>query len=368
MPPQKVFLRKLMMSVGDKEASYNAGPALWTFPAASSFSQYDEASVQQWDDNIQDDAAMITGYEGVTQQEIARFSDRFTYTETHTKPHTVAAMLGLTLGTIVGTQDGSLAAYRQKITPASSLALPSIGVQALHDGGVQYKYLGVKADSFELSMAQAEPYVRCSTVLIGSGTRSTSSDAFPAAVTEPWLRIGAAKLYLKDTAGTPITIPTTPSQSAANLGGAEVDLSARVLSWMFRWNNNIPADFGYRPGGGDVRSSLDPTRRSGTVTIRLQMYSEDEATYLGYYTMQNKLALELNLKMVQASVAGGVITVGGAMFAGVILLIPRVQFRPFTRGQQNQLEYLDLEARVFDDTTNPMTVGFVYGAQAVYLA
>jgi hypothetical protein len=356
-----------MMSVGDKEAVYDAGPALWTFPAAATFTQYEEASVQQWDDNIANDAQMISGYEGVTQQEIARFSDRFTYTETRTKPYTVAAMLGLTLGTIVGTQDGALAAYRQKITPGSSLDLPSIGVQALHDGGVQYKYTGVKAESFELSMAQADPYVRCSTVLIGSGSRVIAADAFPASVTENWLRIGAAKLYFKDTGGTPISIPTTPSQTTANLGGSEVDWSSRILAWTFRWLNNIPADFGYRPGGGDVRSGLDATRRAGTVSLRLQLRSEDEATYLAHYTGQSKLALELNLKMARADVVGGVITVGGAMFYGVTLLIPRVQFQPFTRAQTNQLEDLQLEATVFDDKTNPMAVGFVYGTQAAYL-
>jgi hypothetical protein len=351
-----------MMSVGDAEATYGAGPALWTFPATSSFTQYDEASIQQWDDMIADDADLITGFEGITQQEIARQSVRFTYTETRTKPHTLASMLGLTLGTIVGTQDGALAAYRQKATPGSSLALPSIGVQALHDGGVQYKYTGVKADSCELSMTQAEPYLRSSTVLIGSGSRVIAADAFPVSVTENWLRMGNAKLYLKDTAGTPITIPPTPSQTVANLGGSEVDISSRVLGWTLRWQNNLVPDFGYRPGGGDVRTSLHPTRRSATISIRLQVDSTDEATYLAYYTAQNRLALELNLKMTT------LLAVGGAMFPGLIVLIPRVQFRPFTRAQTNQLEDLQLEATVFDDKTNPMMAAFIYGTQAVYLA
>jgi hypothetical protein len=350
-----------MMSVLDKESVFGNGPAGWTSTSATSFTQYDEASVEQHDDNIQDDADLITGSEMVTHQEIARQSVRMTYTETRTKPHTVASMLGLTLGTIVGTQDGALTAYRQKITPATSLAIPSIAAQTLRENAAQYRYDGIKSESFELSMEQANPYIRSSTVLIGSGSRVPAVDAFPPAIAENWLPMGKAKLYLKNTAGTPITIPPVPSQTAPNLGGSEVDFSSRILAWTFRWTNNLQPDFWYRPGGGLVRNEFHPTRRMATVTLRLQVNSSEEATYLDYYFNQTPLALEMNLN------TGQVVAATGVMFSGVILLIPRVQFRPITRGQTNQLEDLQLEARVMSDGTNPESIGFVYSTPAAYL-
>lgn len=350
-----------MLSILDKEALFDAGPTTWASTSAVSFTQYDEASVEQYDDSIQDDSDLITGSEMITHQEIARQSVRMTYTETRAKPFSVGAFLGLTLGTVASTQDGALAAYRHKITPATSLAIPSIAAQTLRENAAQTKYTGIKSDSFEFSLEQANPYVRCSSLLIGSGTRVSAADAFPPSIDENWLPMGKAKLYLKNTAGTPITIPATPSQTAANLGGSEVDISSRVLSWMFRWQNNLQPDFWYRPGSGLVRNEFHPTRRMATVSLKLQVDSTEEAATLGYYLSQTPLALEMNLN------TGILIATGGAMFYGVILLIPRVQFRPFTRGNTNQLEDLTLEARVISDKTNDEATGFVYSTPAAYL-
>jgi len=350
-----------MMTLYQRETSYGT-PAGWTSTAACSMSQYDEASVEQWDDTVTDDADLITGYEMVTQQEIPRQSMRMQYTETRTKPNSVAGLLGLTLGTVATTQDGSLTAYRHKITPATSLGIPSVAAQTLRDGGTQYLYPGIKSDMCEIALEQAQPYIRLQAQLIGSGARATAVDAFAPSVTENWLRLGDAKLYLKNTAGTPISIPSTPSQTTANLGGSEVNISSRILTWTFRWNNNLQPDFWYRAGAGTNRADFAPTRRAATVAVRLQVDSATEAAELAYYAAQSQLALELNLN------SGTVVASTGTFKYGFILLIPRVQMRPITHAQTNQLEDFQFEFRVEDDRTNPQSVGWVFTAVPAFLA
>jgi hypothetical protein len=325
--------------------------------------QYDESSgIEQWDDTVVSDSDLVTGEELPLQQEIPRQSMRMTYTEPHAKPNTVAGLLAMALGTVTSTQDGALAAYRHKMVLSSSLGLPSIGVQVLRENGTQWMYTGVKASSIEFMAEQAQPYMRMQAVMIGSGTRTTSVTAFAPAVTEAWLRLGDAKVYIKDTAGTPITIPATPSQTAPNLGGSEVNLSSRILSWGLRWDNNIPADYFYRAGAGVSRSSLNATRRTGLVPFLYEVDSATELTDLTYYTAQKQLAMEFNLN------SGTIIAATGVFKYGVIILIPRMQIRPFTRGQQNQIENFNFEGQVMSDSLNPAVVAYVYTTHSTFLA
>lgn len=361
MAIQRAYIKQLMASFFDKEATYDAGPAGWTAASACQLTDYtDSAAYEEWDDTIQANDDIITGYEFVTHQELVRQSMRFTYTEPRTKPNTLAGLIALSLGTVATTQDGALTAYRHKITPAGSTSLPSIGVQTKRDSGVQRKYTGVKGDGFTLN--ENGPYFQFQSTMIGSGTRATASDSFVAAIAENWIRWGDATIFIKNTAGTPITIPASPSQTAANLGGSEVNFSTRVLAWNLQWQNNLAPEMGYRPSTGVVRQNFHSTRRRGTIGIKFEVDSASEATDLDYYLNQTQLAIEMRVS------SGTLIAATGAFFYGFTIIIPRVQLTAMPRSQTSEFENLEFQGILMDDQTNPALNVWVYNAQAAYLA
>lgn len=362
MALERAFLKQVMLSGFDKEASYNAGPAGWTAGSAFSLMDYEDTSAyEQWDDTVVGDADLVTGHELPTRQIIARQSMRLTYSEPRTKPNTLAAMLGLVLGNVVSsTQDGVNTAWRHRIEPGSNIALPSIGIQTLRDNGVQRKYHGIKGD--QITLSTNGPFLQCAGQLIGSGHRATAADAFVASIPESWLLWGDVTLLLKATGGTPInTTLATPSQVAANLGGSEVNVSTRVRTWSLTWNNALSAEAGYRASTGLVRGNFHAPRRTGTVALVLDVDSATEATELGYYLTQAPLAMELRLN-------SGVAIDTGTFFFGLTVIIPQVQLTPIIRGQTEQLENITLNGTIMDDDTNPGLLAFVYNAQAAYLA
>ena len=357
------YLDKLMLTTLTKETSYNTEVSTWDATTCQSLIDYDGASAHElYDDTIVTNADVITGKEFISHQELPRQSVRINYNEPRVKPNTLAALLGLTLGSITSTQDGILIAYRHKIVPGSGVAIPSVGAQTKHgDNGAQYKYTGIKSDNVVFS--DNAPYCRCQSALIGSGTRSTATDAFVGSVAENWLRWGDAKIYLRDVTGiSPITIPSTPSQTASNLGGSPINISTRVLSWTWTWNNNLVPDFGYRASTGAVRGNFHPTKRSATISFTVECDSADEATHLSYYFTQAQLALELNLN------SGTLIAATGAFKYGVIMVLPRLQLTAIPRGETNQLENLTFTANILDDTTNPQVAIWVYDNVPAYLA
>jgi hypothetical protein len=319
----------------------------------------DSAAYEEWDDTVQANADVITGKEFATHQELVRQSMRFTYTEPRTKPNTIAGLVAMALGTVTSTQDGALAAYRHKITTAGSTSLPSIACQTLRDGGVQRLYTGIKSDGFQIN--ENGPYFQLQSTLIGSGTRTVAADAFPAFISENWLRWGDATIYLKDTAGTPITIPAAPSQTVANLGGSEVNFSTRVLTWNLQWQNNLAAEMGYRASTGMVRQNFHSTRRTATIAIKFEVDSASEATDLNYYLNQTQLAIELRIN------SGVVIAATGAMFYGATFIIPRVQLTAMPRSQTSEFENLEFQGIIMDDLVNSALVCFVYNNRVAYL-
>lgn len=360
MAIQRHYLDQLMLSLFDKEATYDAGPGGWANTQACSMLEFGDASAhEEWPDTVvrNDDTV---GQEFAKRQELVRQDVRLVYEEPRAKPNSLAGLLALGLGTVTSTQDAALTAYRHKITKAAQFSMPSIGAQVKHENGRQYKYTGIKSDGF--TIAAAEAYFRLSSSLIGSGSRATAADAFAASISEDWLRWGDAKVFVKPTSGTAITIPATPSQGAVNLGASNVELSSRVLELSGVWNNGQQGPLGYRAGSGKVKQNLHPGRRNGQVTLKIEVDDATEAAELDYYLNQTKLAFELNVD------SGVVVATGGAFKFGLILIVPLIQFE--TRGRENEgeREALNFVGRIMDDGTNSEVVGFVYNAQSTYLA
>ena len=361
MTIQRHYLDQLMLSLHDKEAAYDAGPAGWTAASACSMLEFDDASAhEEWDDGLaaNDD---VVNQEFATRQEIARQGLRINYSEPRAKPNSMAGLMGLALGTVASVQEAALVAYRHKITPAAPASLPSIAAQTKHEGGAQYKYTGIKGDGYSLGING--PYMNFNCPLIGSGSRVTAADAFAAAKSENWLRWGDAKIFVKPTSGTAITIPADPVQGAVNLGASNVELSTRVLNgFAHAWVNALQGEDGYRAGSGKVRKVLYPGRRNGTITLPLEVDSASEATELDYYLSQTKLAFEFNLN------SGEIIAATGAYKFGVIIVVPLIQFRTIGRTTENEKEVLTFEGKIMDDGTNDEIVAWVYNAVAAYLA
>jgi hypothetical protein len=361
MALQRHYLDQLMLSLFDKEATYGAGPGGWTGTSACSMLDFEDASAHaDWDDTIQADTDVITGREFISVQELVRQSVRLTYTEPRVKPNTLAGLMGLCLGTVATTQDGTETAYRHKITKAASVSLPSIGAQIKYEGGDQREMRGLKGESWTLQING--PYLQFSCQMIGSGYREPATTAFAAKIAENWLRLGDAQFFIKDTAGTPITVPASPAQGSANLGGGEVNFSTRVRSFSLTWTNNLAAEAGYRASTGLLRGNFHPVRRTATLSLGFDVDSASEATELAYYLSQAKLAFELNLN------SGLLIDPDGTFKYGLIVIVPRLQLTRLPRSQQDQFEVLTMEGTVLDDGTNSELIAYVYNARPTYLA
>jgi hypothetical protein len=359
MSIQRAYARKLMLSLFTQEGTYNSGPGSWSSADACQMSEYAADSRVQWDDAVFSDEDSVSGSELATHQEIALQGLTLQYNEPRAKPNTLAGLMGLALGEVATVQDGSETAYRHRVRWGNAFELPSIAAQAKHDSGVQKRYFGLKAGGYTL--ARSGPYWSYQTQIMGSGAREDASDAFVARITENWLRWGDTKIYIKES-GIPITVPSTPSQSGANLGGSEVDISTRFLTFSHAIDNTLQGDLGYRASSGQVRHNLHPSRRTASVVFSLECDSTKEADDLDRYLQQTKFALEVNCN------SGVLVDSGGTFKFGFILIFPFLQLQPFNRGEEAERDTLEFTAKIMDDGTNNAVVGFVYNAQAAYLA
>jgi hypothetical protein len=360
MSIQRAYARKLMLSLFSQDATYNSGPAGWTSGEACQMSEYAPDSRVQWDDGVFSDEDSVSGFELATHQEIALQGLALQYNEPRAKPNTLAGLMGLALGDIAAAvQDGAHDAWRHRVGWGNAFELPSIGAQAQHDGGAQFLYTGLKAGGYTL--ARSGPYWSYQTQIMGSGERAEASDAFVARIEEKWLRWGDSKIYLKET-GIPITVPTTPSQTTANLGGSEIDVSTRFLTFSHAIDNTLQGDLGYRASSGQVRHNLHPSRRTASVTFSLECDNTKEADDLDRYLQQTKFALEVNCN------SGILIDDAGVFKFGFIVIFPFLQLQPFNRGEEQERDTLEFTAKIMDDLSNQAIVAFIYNAQPAYLA
>ena len=141
-------LDQLMMSLGDKEATYDAGPAAWTLGAAFQLFEFGECfvAVGRCHRYGPRDGARIPICER-GRRSCGRMCVCLRGTTAAAQPP--GRVRGAGAGESVGDRPGwSLVAYRHKIIPvAATVQCPSIGVQE-KASGEQYKYTGIKADTF----------------------------------------------------------------------------------------------------------------------------------------------------------------------------------------------------------------------------
>src|SRR3972149_6414248 len=107
MPTDQQYIRvdQFMASLGDKEATYNAGPALWTAPAALQLFEFGEDFVGNWADLIAGDRETVPGSQYATLDEIIRQDAGGSYPEPRVRPGSLAgwgALAGGARGSVQG--------------------------------------------------------------------------------------------------------------------------------------------------------------------------------------------------------------------------------------------------------------------------
>ena len=355
---KKGWDRSTMMSLFLKEATYDAG-VLMTAPGACSMKAFDMSV--DWPDIVATDKDMITGYEHGTDQEILMTAAKMTYKEDNVKPNSLAGLAALVLGSTTPTQDGALTAYRHHIVPVTyGTALPSIQVEDKF-AGLQYAYKGVKGDRLKLS-GKAGGFLSMEVDLLGSGTRATSATEFAASITESWLKMGSANVWMETGANISVVSSPALSQGSENISSATPDnLGPRLLSFEFLWDNKLKGQPGF--GGGLVFQDIDSGRRTGGLKFTLEFSSDTE---LAYYTSQVACAFELNLKGAQIVTASPAST----LYYGAILQIPLFKLKPapLPKAGPNDTVTQEFDCEIYDDGTNTAVILDVFNAQAAYLA
>jgi hypothetical protein len=355
-------LDQLMLSLGDKEASYDAGPAAWTAGSAVQLFAFGDAYVE-WDDQIVSDRDTIHGSQFATISEIIRQDARLAYAEPLVRPTHLGGLAALAGGVVAVAQDGVLVAYRHKVTPvAADVALPSIGMIE-KASGEQYKYGGLCLESFRLTRGGPNnAYHSIEAGLVGSGTRAADATAFVTKGGESALTWGKTKCWLET--GTNIAIAATPAQGAENISDDTPDnLSARLLNYEFRHTNALQLEDGYFPGSGKVRGRLDHGGARGAhISLTLIVNPATLATERAYYENRDAVAIEINQD------SGVIIASTGVFKFGFILIIPKLHLEKPTRGTQEDFNIITLEGDAMDDGTNPLWQLYTYNAYAAYLA
>lgn len=352
------FLRQLALGLAIREATYNAPAGLGDL-VAQRMHGYDESVYEVWNDGLQDDTDVVSGSEVATLQTVPRTSVRVVYQTPRVTPQTLAGLLALTLGAVETTQEGILQAYRHRLTPyALGTSLPSVPMVARHEAGGILRYGGITGQ--RLTLANSGPFLTLTTTLLGAGSRVTSALTPLPKADAPWLLWGDAHVYVKDTGGVPLTIPT-PTQAGTHLGAGTIDLSLRVRDWALTWDNVVDEPGGYRASTGRERGQMLPQRRTGSVTLRWDIESTREAIELGEYLTQARLAMEMQL------MSQDIIAPGGTLRYGVTLLFPALQWQAPLRSQTNQIEGVTMVATLIEDGVNPGIIGDVYDDQPGYL-
>ena len=354
---RKGWDRQFMMSCFTKEDTYDVGATAMTATHAASLVGFNLAT--EWDDEVANDKEEVTGVEHGTDQVIKNKSVKMTLTEPKAKPNTLAALATLVLGSCATLKDAADDAYRHTITPiAMGSASPSMEVGD-KNGSIQYKYTGVKGNSLKIS-GEAGDFVQVEAELWGSGTRSSDATAFPASITESWMKLENASCFVET--GSDISITATLVQAAEDISsGMPDDLGVRIKSFEFNFNNNLEKQIGF--GGAGVAQDIDFARRTMTLTFTLNFLSTTAATEFAYYTAQDAVAFEIDLKgsVIDLSAPAGI-----PLYYGMQLIIPRGKLMkaPLPEGGASDILTQTFELDIQDDGTNDAVIIEAYNAQA----
>ena len=164
----------------------------------------------------------------------------------------------------------------------------------------------------------------------------------------PALKCGDMSVFRAVDQGT--TLPGTYGQGTEDLPGTGTDVSAKIRSFNWRYNNNLLRDDAYEPGSGLYRARSERERRSQTLTFEVEF---EDNTYLNYLTNQNTLGLEFDF--VSGTLAGD-----ASLYYGGQVLFPMTKLTSCRVSGGVGTLIASCEALVMDDGTNPTVQATVF--------
>ena len=286
MPSVPGFTRNLYVSGRIKETTFGSDTAAGL--AVADFQMFRTASDPfQFAVDLQDDLDVTGGLEGVTDSEVLAQRLDGPYSQPRVKPHTLAAFAGFAMGSVTSSTDGN--GRKHTFTPVESynaegLSLPSF--TAVEDCLAYQKWhTGIVVDSFTLE-TNRKGYLDFSATFLGSGKRYTWTTDMSAAsevASEPWLKAGNAKVWMHRGSRTGTYDGSiAQSKTADDLTGYPEDVSGRILSFRWTYQNNPNADDLYRFNSGVTMAAGERVRRAQALQLSFEVESFDSVEDLGF--------------------------------------------------------------------------------------
>ena len=166
--------------------------------------------------------------------------------------------------------------------PDEDYLLPSFTVLDHIGAALKKQWPGCMMQRFELS-ADRKGFVRGAGRIIGSGTNTSPGTARPAEITEVYLKMGDCNFNI---AGT--------FNGRTFSGGT--DINAKVRSFRWAGENEIPDELVYLPGGGQKMGRAERLRRRHALNLVVEFSDHTEENYV-----LNQTNLNLEINMVGAS-------------------------------------------------------------------
>jgi len=337
--------RKLYVSFFSKEAAYDTAETVDCELRVNS--QPGEPIVET--DNDRDEIG--SNEEGNNTWEVANRIE-IPIEQSKLRPNTLAGIATYALGSISSAQEGAYDSYVHTITPLSTYELPSFTVEDKLHGSLQRKYSGVFINDFTLS-CQRKGFWSIAANCIGSGTAAAGSES-PSAISENPLMAGIAKVW----SGTGYDGSVSQNKTTADLSGSS-DLTSRIVSANWGYNNNCNVDDGYYWNGDGVLERAVRGKRSQTLSMTLEL--DAGAAELASMTSLSNKGIEF--EVYGSSKVDG----DGANYFGFNLIFPLVnivKWKPM--GLSGDIMTVDVECDVLQHATHGSVLLTVYNAQAAY--
>lgn len=245
------------------------------------------------------------------------------------------------LGAISSAQQAATTAYEHTgtpMSPAASLQLPVTSVVEQQTSGIKQLIRDLLINDFAIS-GEIGKRLMLETNLVGSGYVEDSTLSMPSLSAGSFLRMRG------------LTFQIGPS-------GSEVDESARVKKFEFKWENNPDLEDGYYPGSGLYRGRCElGSPRKASLNFTLLM--DQNTTHKDHLENNDYLA--------------AIITAQGALiestyYHNLTITLPRLAYTALPIGVEgNKLAY-NVECNVFYDATSGWPVEIkVMNTETAYL-
>ena len=295
------------------------------------------------------------------------------------KPHTLAFIAAYAMGKCATTTPTHAADTRKhRIAVEQNITLPTFTMQETIKTGIFKKYTGCGVSDFSLTVQRgANRMVNLSANLSMTKAENGAQDA-SAEIGEKPLNGASSAVFLGDGdydgslddirgAAAPYA---NIDLATSDIGGGPDNLTGRMQSMTWNFNNNPESDDLYRVGSGANRAAWE--RGEPLQTVDLDFDYKDEAA-LAHYEDQEDLALQWIIKgdsieNVNADPDGaGRLAAGNIVFSyGINLLFPKLRYTGYTRSVAAGKQIVQANFQVLQHATHGSVILDIFNQQAGY--